>query len=45
VLAAIYGEWQIPNPKYHSGTDPLNRLVLAPDTPIPPLRVGLRAGF
>ena len=45
ILAAIYGEWQVPDPSYRSSTGPRNRLVLPPDAPIPPLRPGRRPGY
>lgn len=45
VLAAIYGEWRLPDPTYQSHSGPLNRLEAAPNAVIPPLRLGLRPGY
>jgi len=45
VLEAVYGSWREPRRDYDSRTGPLNRILLEPGAPLPPLEAGLRAGY
>jgi hypothetical protein len=52
VLAAIYGEWQVPKSyawqvpsSHHCSADPLNRIVFASGQTVPILHLGLRPGY